>query len=279
MNNSVKAAAAALDWYLDNGVDEALGHDVRGLIPLPANIPAPAPVPTTTTTPRASISVNDAPLAKSEARAAAARLAAAANTLGELEQAIAAFDGIDIKRTATNLVFSDGNAKAPLMLIGESPGADEDRHGKPFVGESGELLDKILRCIGINRAETDPAKSIYITNILNWRPPGNRSPSPAEIDLSLPFIERHIALVNPKIIILCGGVPAKALLASGDSISKLRKNWHSYKTLSPDIGAGVSIPAITTYHPSYLLRTPSQKKAVWEDMLTLDAKREELGLK
>lgn len=290
MNNNLKAAITAMEWYLDNGVDEALGEEPRGITPISmptapavAQIREPAqesyaPTPSVIPMPANQI-ISAAPLAKAESRAEAVRLAAAANTLDELREAIKSFDGLDIKRTATNLVFSDGNPKAPIMLVGEAPGADEDRLGKPFVGVSGQLLDRIFKCIGVDREQDDPNRSIYIANILNWRPPGNRTPSPSEIEISLPFIERHIALVQPKLLILCGGVSAKALLGAGDSISKLRKSWRTYETLSPDIGAKVSIPAICTYHPSYLLRTPTQKKAVWEDMLTLDAKRTELGLK
>src|SRR5262249_7051997 len=131
-----------------------------------------------------------------------------------------------IRKTATNTVFCDGNPASPVMLVGEAPGADEDRLGRPFVGVSGQLLDRILKCIDLDRAQEDPARAIYISNILNWRPPGNRTPSPAEIEVSLPFIERHIMLAKPKLIILCGGVSAKALLGREEGISRLRKTWH-----------------------------------------------------
>jgi uracil-DNA glycosylase len=279
MDNNRKAATAALNWYLDHGVDEALENDVmRGRQTLVAEqqniIPA-----IDTFSPSAVPSSSPALLGKNDARAEAAKLAAQANTLDELREAIAAFEGIAIKNTATNLVFSDGNPESSVMLVGEAPGADEDRLGKPFVGVSGQLLDRIFKYIDLDRKQEDPKRALYISNILNWRPPGNRTPSPGEVEVSLPFIEKHIALINPKILVLCGGVSAKALLASGDGISKLRKSWRIYKTLTPDIGVNMSIPAIATYHPAYLLRTPSQKKMVWEDMLTIDAKRTELGLK
>ncbi len=273
MDNNQKALAAALNWYLDNGVDEALRETLERPAP---DLPVPDMAPVRIeTTPAPAISL----LGKSDAREAAIKLAAQAGTLDELRQAIAEFDGIAIRKTATNLVFCDGNPESTIMLVGEAPGADEDKQGKPFVGISGQLLDRILKCIDLSRSEADSKRSVYISNILNWRPPGNRTPSPAEVEVSLPFIERHIALVNPKILILCGGVSAKALLASNDGISKLRKSWRTYKTLTPGIGGGVAIPTIATYHPAYLLRTPSQKKAVWEDMLNIDAKRTELGLK
>ena len=293
--NERTALLAALNWHLDQGVDEALeDRPIDRLVPIPLSPvgrgesrvsgegegqitairenaesefirPSPNPLPTGE---RALL-----PPVKSELLAEANKLAREANTLEDLRQAITDFEGIAIKKTATNLVFSDGNPKAQIMLVGEAPGADEDRMGKPFVGVSGQLLDRILKFIDLDRKEDDPLKSIYISNILSWRPPGNRTPSPAEAELSLPFIEKHIALIQPKILILCGGVSAKALLASEDGISKLRKGTRMYKTLTPDLGVSVSIPAIATYHPAYLLRTPSQKRAVWEDMLTIDAKR------
>ncbi|MCK5374887.1 MAG: uracil-DNA glycosylase, partial [Alphaproteobacteria bacterium] len=130
-------------------------------------------------------------LGKSDAYEESLRLAQQASTLEELRQAVAEFDGIALKKTASNLVFAVGNPKAQIMLVSEAPGADEDRSGTPFVGVSGKLLDKILACIGLDRMQDDPQKSIYISNILKWRPPGNRTPSPAEIEVSLPFIERH----------------------------------------------------------------------------------------
>lgn len=280
---------AALQWHVDQGMDEVLADEPGALMhapvfvsssvidiapPLPeAMAPATAPRVAMVTATVAALPVQGTPELKNEA----IKLAAGAQNLDELRAALATFEGMAIRKTATNLVFCDGNPQAPVMLIGEAPGADEDRLGKPFVGVSGQLLDKILKCIDIDRAESDPERAIYISNILNWRPPGNRTPTPQEIELSLPFIERHIALVKPRLLILCGGVPAKALLNTNDGISKLRGRWHDYKPQTPGIEM-VPIPAIATYHPSYLLRTPSQKKAVWHDMLMLAAKRQDLGI-
>ncbi len=261
--------AVALAWHLDVGADEAM-QDVpndrtaaaAALLKSPAAAVAAVPPP-------AAITGGEI-IGTAQARLDAAKMAAACNTLSELKDAIAAFDGLAIKKTATNMVFADGNPSARVMLVGEAPGADEDRQGQPFVGVSGQLLDRIFKAIGLARTDEDPAKSLYISNVLNWRPPGNRTPTPAEIDMSLPFIERHIALVNPKVLILCGGVAAKGLLGSGESISKLRGKFHDYRPLTPGISSnGDSIPAIATYHPAYLLRTPSQKKLVWADMLML----------
>jgi len=182
-------------------------------------------------------------------------LAANCETLDDLKSAIQNFDGLSLKKNATTMVFADGNEQAKIMVIGEAPGADEDRQGVPFVGVSGQLLDKIFACIDLNRE-----KSLYITNILNWRPPGNRTPTREEMEIAKPFIQRHIALVNPDIIILCGGVAAQTLLNSKDSISRLRGKIHDYDDTTK---------AIATYHPAFLLRTPLQKKKVWDDMIML----------
>lgn len=282
------AAKAALEFYADHGVDVAVNDDAIDktalveVVPLSPQIQsAPASNRGGNQEPSFAQQAAKAPpaalLGKTDAHAKAIELAKAANSLDELKEAVAEFDGIGLKKTATNLVFCDGNPKAKIMLIGEAPGADEDRAGKPFVGDSGQLLDKIFACIGLDRNEENPLKSVYLSNILNWRPPGNRTPAPAEIEVSLPFIEKHIQLVKPGLLIFCGGVTATSLLGSGDSISKLRKKWHDYTPQNKDLG-GVSIPAIATYDPMYLLRTPAQKKAVWHDMLTLNAKRKELNL-
>lgn len=270
------AAQAALQWYLDHGVDEApLDSPVNRLgdgriSPLSDDRKEAANLPVHPASDHPVIRSSDQLLGTSQSRIEAARLAGSAQTLEELKNAIAAFEGIAIKNTATNLVFADGNASARVMLVGEAPGADEDRMGKPFVGVSGQLLDKILGSIGLARTEEDPSKSVYITNILNWRPPGNRSPSPGEIEVSLPFIERHIQLVNPAILILCGGVSAKALLGRSEGITRLRKVWHAYTLQTPDLGGkSNAIKAMATFHPSYLLRTPAHKREAWADMLML----------
>ena len=260
----------ALEWHIDAGADEALQDTpndrtaaAAALLKSPVSA-APAAVPQPSNQSGGEI------IGTAQARLDAAKAAAACNTLDELKDAIAAFDGLAIKKTATNMVFSAGNPAARVMLVGEAPGADEDRQGTPFVGISGQLLDRIFKSIGLARTDEDPAKALYISNVINWRPPGNRTPTPAEIDLSLPFIERHIAIVKPKVLVLCGGVSAKGLLGSGESISRLRGKFHDYRPLTEGISENTdSIPAIATYHPAYLLRTPSQKKMVWDDMLML----------
>jgi DNA polymerase len=267
---------AALAWHLDVGADEALQDTPNDRTAAASALLKPQLSAVPAALPPVAVQSGGEILGTAQARLDAARIAAACNTLAELKDAIAAFDGLAIKKTATNMVFSDGNPQAPVMLVGEAPGADEDRQGRPFVGVSGQLLDRIFKAIGLARTEEDPAKAVYISNVLNWRPPGNRTPSPAEIDMSLPFIERHIALVKPKVLILCGGVAAKGLLGSGESISKLRGKFHDYRPLTPGVSPNAdSIPAVATYHPAYLLRTPSQKKLVWADMLMLRAHLEQ----
>lgn len=276
---------AALQWHLDVGADEVLQDTPFDRTHIPPELLRPsalfaaedemagkAKASISSIMPASGGMSGGELLGTAAAREEAVKLAKSCNTLDELRDAIASFDGLSIKKTASNLVFCDGNPNAKIMLVGEAPGADEDRQGKPFVGVSGQLLDRILGCIGLSRSEEDPEKAVYISNILNWRPPGNRTPSPAEVDISLPFIERHIALVKPKVLIMCGGVSAKGLLASGESISRLRGKLHDYQPLTEGVSdISAPIPSLATYHPAYLLRTPSQKAQVWADMLMLKA--------
>ncbi len=174
-----------------------------------------------------------------------------------LRQDILDFDGCALKKTATNLVFADGNPAAQVMLIGEAPGADEDRQGKPFVGQSGKLLNKMLASIGLNR------NTVYITNILPWRPPGNRTPTDHEIVQCMPFVRRHIALIKPTYIVTLGGIAAKSLLDTNTGIMRLRGQW---KTYNKD---GLNIPVLPIFHPAFLLRTPAHKREAWQDLLSL----------
>ncbi len=279
------AAIAALQWHIDSGVDETLAESPVDATAMPAlprreETAQPAASPPVAAPQAGGLSQAPPPLGAADARAEALTLARQAATTEELREAIAGFDGLALKKTATNLVFADGNPQAPIMIIGEAPGADEDRLGKPFVGASGQLLDKILACIGLDRHSEDPAKAVYISNILNWRPPGNRTPNPAEVEVSLPFIEKHIALIRPKLLIFTGGVSTKALLNTTSGISRLRGRFHDYRPLTTELFGGEPpvIPALATYHPSYLLRSPSQKKLVWQDMLRLQEKYTTLGL-
>ncbi|MBI1300898.1 MAG: uracil-DNA glycosylase [Alphaproteobacteria bacterium] len=268
-----KELITALEWYVDHGVDEPIFDAVNDRAVSPKVSPQRVLSPTHAVL-ETSEPIHTTFLGKSDAYEEALKLAQSAKSLDDLRKAIQDFDGIALKKTATNMVFADGNPKAKIMLVGEAPGADEDRLGKPFVGVSGQLLDKILKCINLDRSAEKPEESVYISNVLNWRPPGNRTPSPGEIEVSLPFIERHIQLIQPKILILFGGVAAQSLLNSASNISRLRKIWHDYKPQTSNVG-DYSCPTVATYHPSYLLRTPLQKKAVWADMLMIQKKKSE----
>jgi len=184
----------------------------------------------------------------------AAEAAQGAATLEELRERLAAYEGCALRATATQLVFSDGNPQARVMIVGEAPGADEDRIGRPFVGRAGQLLDKMLASIGLDRT------SVYIANIVPWRPPGNRTPTPLEAAACLPFLKRQIELVGPDLLICLGAPSAQTLLAIKDGIMKARGRWMNY-----DVG-GRAIPAIALLHPAYLLRQPAQKKLAWQDL-------------
>ncbi|CAO5674165.1 MAG: hypothetical protein HEEMFOPI_00009 [Holosporales bacterium] len=184
----------------------------------------------------------------------------ATQSVEDLYDLLLSFDGCDLKKTALNTVFFDGVRSAPVMIIGEAPGADEDRLGKPFVGQSGQLVDKMFKTIGLSRSE-----NLYISNIVFWRPPGNRPPTQMEIDTCLPFLERHIALVQPKVLVLLGGVATKTLLKTDLGIVKLRGKAHTFSCE----GLKDSIPVMPFYHPAYLLRSPRQKAVFWQDLLSL----------
>jgi uracil-DNA glycosylase len=215
--------------------------------------PSPSPLPS----PRRGEGVAGAGLASARA------LAEAAATLEELRAAVAAFDGCALKRTATNTVFADGVAGAPLMVIGEAPGADEDRQGLPFVGRSGQLLDRMLAAIGLDRGT-----NAYITNVLFWRPPGNRDPTDEELAACLPFVQRHIALAQPRVVMLAGRIAASTLLGTREGITRLRGRWHELEVP----GLLQPVPTLPTYHPSFLLRQPARKGEAWRDLLSVQSR-------
>ncbi|MFE0013833.1 uracil-DNA glycosylase family protein [Mesorhizobium sp. NPDC059054] len=196
----------------------------------------------------------------------ARQLATGASNLDELREAMAGFDGCNLKFTAKSLVFADGNPNAALMLVGEAPGRDEDLEGLPFVGRSGRLLDRMLAAIGLDRT------SAYIANVIPWRPPGNRTPTPHETEICRPFIERQIELVKPKVLVNLGGPSAKTLLNTTEGILRLRGNWRAHTTAS-----GAAIPAMPTLHPAYLLRTPAHKRLAWRDFVEVKMKLRSLS--
>ncbi|MEE9140530.1 MAG: uracil-DNA glycosylase [Alphaproteobacteria bacterium] len=272
-----------LRWQIEAGADEAIAEtpvDRRSpprsaetaTIEKVATAPAPPAAPSRSPAPPAAAAaelpgIPAAASATSGAHHNAYTLAAAAQTLGELRAALEAFDECALKHTATNMVLADGNPEAAVVLIGEAPGAEEDRLGLPFVGKAGRLLDRMLAAIGRDRG------SAYITNILFWRPPGNRQPTAAEIAACLPFVERHIELLSPEVLVFLGGTAAKTLLARNEGIMRLRGRWFEYS--SPGLARPVA--AMATFHPAYLLRSPGQKRAAWQDLLDIKAKLEALA--
>lgn len=263
------AARALLEWYVDAGADEAIGDaPVDRFGPAQAR-PAAAVAEAQTAAPHMSPPPASAPppsgvrqtqplQSRNAAVQTAQEIAAAAETIDALRAAFEAFDGCPLKETATSFVFADGNPESRLMFIGEAPGAEEDRQGLPFVGPAGRLLDLMLGAIGLDRTQA------YITNILPWRPPGNRNPTDAEIAACLPFLERHIALAAPSILIFVGGTAAKTLLRRQEGIMRLRGRWLTYE---PAVGPPVTARALL--HPAYLLRQPAQKRETWRDLLDI----------
>ncbi len=263
-----------LRWYVEMGADEAIGSEANDRF---AARPATAPTPLSPPGrgqgegPRLRAPVARPPSPRPSPRggerenASAREAAAGASTLDELRAAVLAFEGCALKRTATNTVFADGTPGAPLMIVGEAPGADEDRQGLPFVGRSGQLLDLMLGAIGRDRK-----RDAYITNILFWRPPGNRPPTDEERAQCLPFVWRHIALANPRVLMLCGGTAAAAILDTREGITRIRGKWIALAVP----GLDRPVACMPTYHPSYLLRTPARKGEAWRDLLSVQLKLE-----
>ena len=274
-----QAIRALLDWYARAGVDQAIDHAPRdryreGAVapraapavarePTPAAMPAPAQsvAPSVAREAAAPVAASPAPLLPpGDATWSAQEIAGACDSLEALTGAVRAFDGCALKRTATSTVIGDGNPHAALMIVGEAPGAEEDRQGLPFVGPAGRLLDRMLAAIGLDRS------AVYITNMLPWRPPGNRSPTAEELAICQPFLERQIELIAPRILVLVGGIAAKALLNRREGITRLRGQWFPFSTARME----GTVQATATFHPAYLLRTPQAKREVWRDLLDIE---------
>jgi DNA polymerase len=258
-----------LDFYLEAGVDALVGEApvdrFADATAAPARPPATLPpdletkgrpAPPLTAPPLAAPSLA-APPSPDEAAVSAREAAKSAETLDELRAILDRFDGCGLKATATRLVFADGNPQARLMLVGEAPGRDEDIEGLPFVGRSGKLLDRMLAAIGLDRS------SVYIANIVPWRPPGNRDPSPHETAVCLPVIHRQIELVDPDFLVCLGRPSMQTLLGISEPISKARGRWFSFDTGTREIRA------MPTFHPAFLLRSPLQKRFAWRDLLAI----------
>lgn len=275
-------AAALLAFYVEAGVSDALGEEAvdryqlapQKAAPDAERVPPPrapsgearraplARAPLTGMEEPAPIRAQapaTIPLEEREAVSSARAIAEGCRSLDELKDALSKFEGCALRYTAKNLVFADGNPEARIMLVGEAPGRDEDLQGLPFVGRSGQLLDRMLASIGLDRT------GVYIANTLPWRPPGNRPPTAAEQAMCEPFIQRQIELSKAEILVLVGGVSAKQLLATDTGIMRLRGRWSTYRA------GGRDIPALPIFHPAYLLRQPAQKRLAWRDLLSLKA--------
>jgi uracil-DNA glycosylase len=268
--------ATLLRWYLEAGVDEAiLEHPVDRYR---ANATAPEDrvfAQAEADEPRRRPTRADSPTVVSPTASAAARansgtapvesafaVAQRASSLDELRAALGAFEECPLSRTATNLVFGDGCATARIVLVGEAPGAKEDRRGVPFVGPSGRLLDLMLASIDLDRAK------VFISNTIFWRPPGNRSPTSSEVATCMPFVERMLELIDPEILVALGGPAACALLGQAESVGRLRGRWFGFQT--PRMARPIATTAI--FHPAYLLRSPAQKRLAWRDLLAIKMK-------
>jgi DNA polymerase len=248
-----------LAFYVEAGVDCALGEEPVNRLadPEPAAPPrviATAQPATPATVAPALAGLAEPPPAPDAARASAREAARTAPTLEALRALLDKFDGCALRSTATQLVFADGNPKARVMFVGEAPGRDEDIEGLPFVGRSGKLLDRMIAAIGLDRSKA------YIANVIPWRPPGNRTPTPQETQICLPFIQRQIELVNPDILVTLGNPSTQTLLGTREGIMRTRGKWFDY-----DTGTRV-IRALPTFHPAYLLRSPSYKRMSWQDL-------------
>ncbi|MFV0245441.1 MAG: uracil-DNA glycosylase family protein [Qingshengfaniella sp.] len=254
-----RALMDLIAWQAELGADVPMAEQPVDRFALPVASPSTVPArPVRGAPPPASSAPAPAKVAERDPALEAGQSAAAATTLEELQAAIAAFDGCALKRGATNCVFSDGLAGARVMIVGEAPGRDEDRQGKPFVGRAGQLLDRMLAAVGLSRQAPDRDSAVYISNILPWRPPQNRTPTPEEIAMMRPFIERHIALAEPDFLVAMGNVACQGLFDE-KGITRLRGRW-------VDVGGR---PCLPMFHPAYLLRNPAAKRQAWADLLAL----------
>lgn len=248
-------ARALLEWHIELGATDAIGD-----VPVNRYTLEDKPKPAARAAPVAM-----QPPAEADPVAEARALAAGVEDLAGLQAAMQMFEHCELKRGARNLVFADGNPQARVMILGEAPGREEDQQGKPFVGRAGQLLDRMLAAIHMGRAEQDAAKAVYITNVLPWRPPQNRDPKPEEIAMLLPFVQRHVDLVNPDLLVLMGNISCQAGLGRR-GITRLRGNWAD----------AYGKPCLPMFHPAYLLRKPEEKRHAWADLLELRARLEEM---
>ncbi|MCV2863916.1 uracil-DNA glycosylase [Albidovulum sediminicola] len=248
-------ARALYEWQVELGADEPVGD-------LPVDrYEAEAPPPTPRAAPASAVPDASAAPRGADPVAVAAAAAARASTLEELAAIQAAYELCELKKGARNFVFADGNPEARVMIIGEAPGRDEDIEGRPFVGRAGQLLDRMFAAIGLARTAHHRDEALYITNVMPWRPPQNREPEATEIAMMLPFLERHVALANPDLVVLMGNTPCAAALGKR-GILRLRGHW----------AEALGRPALPMTHPAYLLRNPAAKREAWADLLEIKAR-------
>ena len=275
INSKRAKLLAALKWQIDIGVDESIDNQTFNRfnqIVQGKKKQETKSIPTNSNKKSESLdfsqqninNLSEQLMSKEAININAMSLANDATDLISLKNNLALFEGCSLKKTATNLVFGQGQENADVMLIGEAPGRHEDRQGVPFIGPSGQLLDEMLSYIGLSRE-----KNVYLTNIIPWRPPGNRQPTDIEIISCLPFLYQHIALVKPRVLVFLGATSAKTLLESTEGITKLRGKWYDYKSSYLKKSGIESIPAMATLHPAYLLRQPAQKRSTWKDLLSI----------
>lgn len=259
---------AALDWYRAAGVDLAVGEVPvdRFAQSVPAARARPAPPPQAIAPARSEAAPPPAPIPLNADPAETKALAAQAQTLDALRAVMDAYEGCLLKKRATQLCFADGNPEAPIMLVGEGPGEQEDLTGKPFVGRAGQLLDRMLAAIGLDRSK------VFIANMVPWRPPGNRNPTAEELALCAPFLHRQVELVAPRLLLTLGNVPTQSLFGTSQGITRMRGQWRDLT-----IGSH-QVPTLATLHPAYLLRSPASKALAWQDMLALRRAMVEAGL-
>lgn len=255
------AALAALSWQLDLGVSEVVQDTTQNSFDLPDAAPwSRRTTPTADPARKEPQFQASAPVSLVDPVAAALATASACHDLLSLRAAITAFDLCELKRGARNTVFADGNPAARVLILGEAPGRDEDLEGRPFVGQAGQLLDRMFAAIGLSRTSPDPHHALYITNVMPWRPPGNRDPEPDEIAMMRPFVERHIALVNPDLVVALGNTPLLALTGQRGILGH-RGKW----------AQALGKPLMPMTHPAYLLRNPGAKREAWADLLSIKA--------
>lgn len=254
-------ARALLEWQIEMGACEAIGEAPVDRYAVEPPAPKPA-VPQKSAKPVMPQKIEEP---KFDHVALAKQMAAGASDLDGLRAAMGAFEGCELKKGARNLVFADGNPAARVMIIGEAPGRDEDREGKPFVGRAGQLLDRMFDAIGMGRAAPLSRDAVYITNVLPWRPPQNRDPNPDEVAMLMPFVQRHVELIAPEVLVLMGNHACQAVLGKR-GITRLRGNWDE----------ALGRPVMPMFHPAFLLRNPAAKREAWADLLALQAKLRDL---